>query len=87
MRAAAERVLAEEGEARGKLEVFHLGNGPAGHCSIADRPTFFHRAQLCKGSLSLSSRTQYSDFAWLCKQELLDQLRNEDVKVLVDGML
>ena len=86
-RSAAERVLAEEGQAQGKLEVFFMGNGPAGHCSIADRPTFFHRAQLCKGSLSLSTRTQYNEFAWLSKQELLEQLADEDTKALVEGML
>ena len=80
--------MAEEGQTQGKtFEVFYLGNGPAGHCSIADRPVYFHRAQLIKGSLLLSNRTQHTEYAWLNKQELLEEPVEADVRALLEGML
>lgn len=73
---------------QGKLLTFFLGNGPAGHCWQQNRATFYHRAQLIKGSLLLNAGSaQGADYAWLSKAEVLEQTHDPGLRLVLDGML
>lgn len=71
MRQAAERALNDS--VKGKAwKTFFLGNSPCAHWEAASARTFVHKAQLIKGDVELQPGSEFSDYAWLTREEIIE---------------
>ena len=88
MRQTAIRALKEHTKEDSRRQVFHLGNAPAGHhASTGGKTTFFHRAQLIKGTVELAPKCGMYDYAWLTMEELGERLPETALGELMLKML
>lgn len=89
IRQTAERALTES---LGKqAPIFFIGNAPMAHWQSQQKnaTTFFMLAQalLDPWNVNIQQDSDYTDFAWVTKEEIPEYIKDEDLAQLVDSML
>ena len=88
MRQTAEHALAEAVSGNATWKTFFLGNAPCGHWQAPGATTFIHKAQLIKGEVAaLLPATGVYDYAWLCREEILDTVDDVALRELFEKLL
>ena len=54
--------------------VFFIGHAPCAHYTVSGGDCFIHKAQIIDGSIYLAENSDYEDFAWLCREEVLERI-------------
>ena len=64
-----------------------IGNAPCAYLPGESRTLFFHKAQLIKGGVALVPGTEYTDHAWLSREEILETVEDRGLRQLFDWLL
>ena len=87
IRDEAEKALTENTQGDPQWQIFMVGECPCGHWKNSGKTTFVNKAQLIKGKVALSPHSNYSDYAWLSREEALERVTDEKLKQLFDSLL
>lgn len=73
IRQTAERAL-EIAVGRDGSQIHFIGHAPCAHYKSDRDLCFINKAQLIDGGLRLAETSKYEDFAWLCREEILERV-------------
>ena len=87
IRQTSERALMEAVGEFHQSQIYFVGHAPCAHHAISGQPCFINKAQLIEGSLELQPGSVYTDYAWLCREELLERIVNEQTREMFSSLL